>query len=387
MLKARTPTQPPPKGEGQEVVLPAVGVLSGPQTVSSKGEGQEVAIPIVDVLSGPQTVFPQGEGQEMALSVVDVLSEQEVALPVVGAVSGQQKVSPPSGGTEGGVLDLLFAQFNALHTSPAQIDTLKQTILQLAVMGRLVPQDPTDEPASRLLERIADARNSWISDGKKQGYREAKVLERKSKQPLPQLPSSVRLPNGWQWTTVLHANCIVVDCHNKTAPYIEHGIPLIRTSNIRNRGFRWKNLKYISQKTYEYWSRRCPPMAGDILFTREAPIGEASIVPDNMTLCMGQRMMLIRPFHELLSNKYLLYVMTSPNFLARLTESSIGATVKHLRVGAVETAALPLPPFKEQKRIVAKVDELLGMCDRLAAGLVSAETARTQLLDALLARA
>ena len=122
----------------------------------------------------------------------------------------------------------------------------------------------------------------------------------------------------------------------------------------------------ISEETYAYWARRMPPKAGDIFFTREAPMGEAAIVPDGERVCLGQRTMLIRLFEELFNNRYLLYVIQSPSFQARMTEAAIGMTVKHLRVGGVEDLVIPVPPRDEQDQIVRIVDGLFGLCDQHA---------------------
>jgi type I restriction enzyme S subunit len=109
-----------------------------------------------------------------------------------------------------------------------------------------------------------------------------------------------------------------------------------------------------------------PPKGGDIFFTREAPMGEAAIVPDGEKVCLGQRSMLIRLFPDLFNNRFLLYVIQSPSFQTRMIEVAIGMTVKHLRVGGVEDLFVPVPPKAEQDQIVAIVDALFGMCDRYA---------------------
>lgn len=98
-------------------------------------------------------------------------------------------------------------------------------------------------------------------------------------------------------------------------------------------------------------------------------MGEAAIVPDGEKVCLGQRSMLIRLFPDLFSNRFLLCVIQSPGFQARMIEAAIGMTVKHLRVGGVEDLVVPVPPKTEQDRIVAIVDELFRMCDHYAAQL------------------
>jgi type I restriction enzyme S subunit len=189
----------------------------------------------------------------------------------------------------------------------------------------------------------------------------------------------VVLPEHWTWATLLQVSKAVVDCHNKTAPYVSEGVHLIRTTDIRNGRMDLANTRKISEETYAYWARRMPPQSGDIFFTREAPMGEAAIVPEGERVCLGQRSMLIRLFPELFSNRFLLYVIQSPSFQARMTEAAIGMTVKHLRVGGVEDLVIPAPPKAEQNQIVAIVDELFRTCDHYAAQLSRKQRIATNL--------
>jgi len=195
------------------------------------------------------------------------------------------------------------------------------------------------------------------------------------------------LPPSWKCIQLIQICRVLVDCHNKTAPYRDAGIPIIRTTNVRNREFLENNLKYVDQDTYNYWSRRCPPEPGDIIFTREAPMGEALIIPEGAKWCLGQRTMLIRPMHEFVSNEYLLLALTEPNLLERASENAVGLTVKHLRVGDVESLSIPLPPLNEQHRIVKRVNDLLAICNQITALLQCSQANQTLLSNVLARRA
>lgn len=95
--------------------------------------------------------------------------------------------------------------------------------------------------------------------------------------------------------------------------------------------------------------------------------------------------MLIRTIPELMNRKYLLYSLMSPDLMDRVQDKPVGATVQHLRVGGVETLLTPIPPLAEQKRIVAKVDQLMGLCDELEAQLRLAEETSRKVAEALVA--
>lgn len=279
----------------------------------------------------------------------------------------------------------LAEHFHTLFTTESSIDALKQSLLQLAVMGKLVPQDPTDEPASELMVRLRQERSEWLLS-KQDSAPECKTMLRKLSS-LSEASPPFPLPDSWQAVHLIDCSRMLVDCHNKTAPCASEGIPIIRTSNIRNREFRFDDLKYVNDETYEYWSRRCPPEPGDIMFTREAPMGEAAIIPDGAKFCLGQRTMLVRPMHDYIDNRYLLITLTEPHLLERASTDAIGSTVKHLRVGDVEQLNIPLPPLAEQHRIVAKVDQLMVLCDQLRTRLTQARQLNEQLASALVEQA
>ena len=279
----------------------------------------------------------------------------------------------------------IAAHFDTLFTTEASIDALKQTLLQLAVMGKLVPQDPNDEPASELIKRLRTDRSTWLSENQHNNP-ECKTMQKKLAA-LPNAEAPFILPSSWATVHLINCCRLLVDCHNKTAPYSYSGIPIIRTSNIRERKFRMEDLKYVSEDTYKFWSRRCLPEPADIMFTREAPMGEAAIIPLGAKYCLGQRTMLIRPMHEFIFNEYLLITLTEPHLLERSSDSAIGSTVKHLRVGAVEQLNIPLPPLVEQHRIVAKVNELMVICDQLKDRITDANQLQQKLADVVIEQA
>lgn len=279
----------------------------------------------------------------------------------------------------------LAEHFDTLFTTDASIDKLKQAILQLAVMGRLVEQDPNDEPADTLLARLGKERQKWLEDTQDKNPESGAMIRKLKKLNSPHPPFD--LPEGWKAAHLIQLSKILVDCHNKTAPYVKDGIPIIRTSNVRERKFRLHDLKHVSNETYEYWSRRCPPEPQDIIFTREAPMGEAAIIPEGAKWCLGQRTMLIRPMLDHINEEYLLLTLTEPSLLRRATEKAIGSTVKHLRVGDVEKLAIPVPPLGEQDRIVKRANKLMALCDQLKTRLSDAGETRTHLAEAVVTQA
>ena len=269
-----------------------------------------------------------------------------------------------------------------LAARPDQIKMVRQTILSLALRGRLVPQDSSDEPADVLLHQIEQHRAKLLNQGYPNPGEARTQLLKQQKQFLPE---GLRpLPIGWQWATLMQCSALVVDCHNKTAPYSTAGVILLRTTNIRDGRLNLNEPKFVDEQTYARWSARCQPEPGDILITREAPMGEVCIVPQGMRICLGQRMMLTRPVPNTLDPRFLLYSLRDPSLMDRVQDKPVGATVQHLRVGGVETLLVAIPPIEEQRRIVAKVDELMALCDRLEAQLTMAQTETSRLLESVL---
>lgn len=275
----------------------------------------------------------------------------------------------------------LAENFELLFEGSEDVVAFKGLILDLAVSGELLSiEHRHPSSGADLLGAIASRRIEWSRVSVGQEQKEALAMLKKLRTQKIATPDTV-LPENWAWATLLQVSQAVVDCHNKTAPYVSEGIHLIRTTDIRNGRMYLSNTKKISEETYAYWARRMPPKGGDIFFTREAPMGEAAIVPDGERVCLGQRSMLIRLFPELFSNRFLLCVIQSPSFQARMREAAIGMTVKHLRVGGVEDLVVPVPPRADQDRIVSIVDELFRLCDHYAAQLSRKQRIATNLAD------
>jgi type I restriction enzyme S subunit len=273
-------------------------------------------------------------------------------------------LEPPSLHRQREIVAEIDKQFSRLDEAVANLQRVKANlkrykaaVLKAAVEGRLVETEASIarregrgyETGEQLLRRVlVDRKTNWAGKGK---YVEPA---------MPDLGSLPALPEGWIWATAEAVCAPVVDCHNKTAPYVNSGIPLVRTTNIRDGQLLMEGMRFVDQSTYEFWSRRCPPAPGDVLFTREAPMGEACIVPAGMTVCLGQRTMLMRPSPAITAS-FLLAALMSPVIADLIDRVAVGSGVKHLRVGDVERLPIPLPPMAEQLRIVAELDRLLSV--------------------------
>jgi len=274
-------------------------------------------------------------------------------------------------------IEELFSELDkgieSLKTAREQLKVYRQALLKHAFEGKLTEQWRKEnagklETADQLLEVIQSERLSYLELKISDGDKEAKRYLNKIKKNSVDYPDKT-LPEEARWVNLLEICSLIVDCHNKTAPYQDSGIYLIRTPCIRNGKIHLNDeARFVSEETYAYWSRRCPPESGDVIFTREAPMGEAGIVPEGVKLCMGQRMMLMRPPTQI-DSRYLLYAFMEPTFRSRMTKDSVGTGVKHLRVGDVEKLCIPLFSFQEQEQIISILDAQLSVLDEQEAGI------------------
>ena len=177
---------------------------------------------------------------------------------------------------------------------------------------------------------------------------------------VPLKPSGISwlgdIPAHWEFRRVKQVCLRIVDCKNRTPQMIDGGeCTVVRTTNIRNGKFNLKGSYQTDRYNFEIWTERGAPKAGDVFFTREAPVGEACLVPDMPGLCMGQRMMYFRPDPESLDAEFLLYSIYGPVGRTYLENAVNGSTVGHLRLGQVGAIPLLCCPLVEQRRIVEHI--------------------------------
>jgi type I restriction enzyme S subunit len=278
--------------------------------------------------------------------------------------------------------DASFA-LDALPTLTARVDqikTLRQTLLNLAVRGKLVPQDPSDEPASELLKRIARERAN-----------KAKAAKVRTKRPVS-LANNGRgagLPSGWgiqalgnlvDPTATISYGVLV------PGPDTEDGVPFVRAQDLSLSGHPPRPNKTISRQVEAPYART-RLKGGEILLCVVGSIGKVGVAPASWVGAnIARAVARIMPVDEI-SSQYLLVAMRSDqvqNYFAEATRTLAQPT---LNVGLIEVLPVPVPPHAEQRRIVDKVDELMALCERLEASLTTADDTRRRLLDALLAEA
>ncbi|EHG6000368.1 MULTISPECIES: restriction endonuclease subunit S [Escherichia] len=264
--------------------------------------------------------------------------------------------------------------FDTLFTTEASVDALKQTILQLAVMGKLVPQDPSDEPASELLNRIAQEKAQLVKDGK--------IKKQKPLPPISDEEKPFELPEGWEWSYLSDIG-ILARGRSKHRPrndptlYADGTIPLVQTGDVaRSNGCintysALYNQLGLSQS--KLWNK------GTLCITIAANIADSGIL--NFDACFPDSVVGFTPYENEIPVLYFHYfMMTIKSTLEKFAPST---AQKNINIDILSQLFFPCPPLEEFHRIVDKVQNLLSVCDVLKAYIQSAQQTQLHLADAL----
>ena len=233
---------------------------------------------------------------------------------------------------------------------------LRQKILDLAIHGKLVPQDPNDEPASVLLERIRAEKERLIKEGKiKKGKKSAKTSDK------PHYP--FELPKGWVWTTVEDV-CSKIGSGStpKGSNYSKEGIPFFRSQNVYNSGIVMSDIKYISDEIHQMMIGT-EVVANDLLLNiTGGSLGRCAVIPSNFEKGnVSQHVCILRP---IVIKPEFLHCFILSSFFAKSMKIT-GSGREGLPKYNLEKMLLPLPPEQEQERIVAETKRLQSFVDEL----------------------
>ena len=259
------------------------------------------------------------------------------------------------------------------------ISKLRELILELAVRGKLVPQDTNDEPASLFLEKIAVEKAELIKKGE---IRKSKSLPKISKKEQP-----FDLPLGWEW---IHINEIVglengdrgKNYPNKSA-LVDKGIPFINAGQLEGGVVSKKELSYITQGRFDILNGG-KFRNGDILFCLRGSLGKCALVSNFGIGAIASSLIIMRPIMSRLEH-FIMLVLNSTLTKIIISKYNNGTAQPNLSGADLAKFPVPLPPLAEQHRIVAKVDELMMLCDQLEQQTEASIEAHATLAEVLLA--
>ena len=260
---------------------------------------------------------------------------------------------------------------------------LKNSILQMAIEGKLVPQDPSDEPASVLLERIREEKHKLIAEGKAKfpkggesiiyigsdGSPYEKRADARGRESEPvciegETPFAV-LPKGWCWARL---SSFFTKMGSGSTPvggrkvYQDEGPMLIRSQNVHNKGLRLDDVAHFSHSLFI--KRGSHVLPNDMLLNiTGASIGRCAIVPNTFgDADVNQHVLIMRPVLQIVSG-YLHAAIISPLVQSAIMVGQVGATKEGLSAAKAADLLIPLPPLAEQRRIVGRVGELMPLVE------------------------
>jgi type I restriction enzyme S subunit len=267
------------------------------------------------------------------------------------------------------------ANFDILFTTEESVDLLKQTILQLAVMGKLTQQNPSDEPASELLKQIAKEKARMVKEGKI-----------KKQAPLPEITDGEKpfdLPVGWEWVRPDDFSTKITDGEHFRPQTQNDGVYFLSAKDIRADGVSLDEPLFISKETAEAALQRCNPERGDILIvSRGATVGRMCTVNIDDIFCLLGSVILIKPV-KLINSEYLKVVMKTPHTINQLVSASGSTAQPAIYLRDLKKITFPIAPLAEQHRIVSKVDELFALCDTLKERIIESQEIKVKLAEAV----
>ena len=262
-------------------------------------------------------------------------------------------------------LDILNASFPEL---------LKKSILQEAVQGKLVPQDPNDEPASVLLERIRAEKQALIKAGKIKKDKNESIIFRRDNSHYEKRGSEevciddeipFEIPDTWEWCRLGNILTKLTDGTHSTPKYTNTGIPFISVKDISSGKLNFNDCKYISIDEHQELYSRCNPELNDILLTKVGTTGIPVIVDTEKQFSLFVSVALLKFNNELIFNKYVVQLINSPLVQKQVIKNTRGVGNKNWVMRDIANTLIAIPPSNEQHRIVAKLDEYFILINQI----------------------
>ena len=253
-------------------------------------------------------------------------------------------------------------------------DRLKKSILQEAVQGKLVPQDPNDEPAAVLLERIRAEKQRLIAEGKIKKDKHESVIFRRDNSHYEKRGSEevciddeipFEIPDTWEWCRLGNILTKLTDGTHSTPKYTNTGIPFISVKDISSGKLNFNDCKYISIDEHQKLYSRCNPELNDILLTKVGTTGIPVIVDTEKQFSLFVSVALLKFNNELIFNKYVVQLINSPLVQKQVIKNTRGVGNKNWVMRDIANTLIAIPPSNEQHRIVAKLDEYFILINQI----------------------
>lgn len=244
---------------------------------------------------------------------------------------------------------------------------LKNSILQLAVQGKLVEQRAEEGTARELLEQIKLEKDQLIKDKK----------IKKSK-PLPEITEDeipFEIPESWKWVRLIDLCSLISDGTHKTPTYVEYGVPFISVKDISSGVMDFSNVKYITQEEHQKLISRCKPEMNDVLLCRIGTLGKAIKICTDKEFSIFVSLGLLKLIEADVAD-YIVHVINSGYGYRWIDDNKVGGGThtNKINLDTLRGMPIPVPPLEEQHRIVAKIEEILPYIDQYDKAYTKLET-------------
>ena len=271
---------------------------------------------------------------------------------------------------------------------------LKNSILQWAIQGKLVPQDPNDEPASILLERIREEKARLVKEGKiKKDKNESIIFRGDDNSHYEKFADGTvkciddeipfEIPQSWCWCRFSAIYRLLTDGTHNTPKYTETGIPFISVKDMSSGKLSFSNTKFISEEEHKILSARCCPEYGDLLISKVGTTGIPLIIDTDKEFSIFVSLALIKFFPNHIDSKFLIHLINSPLVQEQVKRDTRGVGNKNWVLTAISNTLLAIPPLVEQKRIVSKIEEIMPIADKYEKSQEALDRLNTEIYDKL----
>jgi type I restriction enzyme S subunit len=260
--------------------------------------------------------------------------------------------------------------FHKSYTIPPA--DLRKSILTLAVQGKLIPQEPKDEPVKESLSRNDQRRRTTAKRDRRADDANQTLLSAEDRWETVET---------WEWRGLADL-VLFVDYRGKTPSKVAEGVRLLTAKNVRKGQINLVPEEFLSDEEYKAWMTRGVPKAGDVLFTTEAPMGNAAVVELTERFALAQRVICFQSYGAI-DPQFLVLQISSDQFQFILDKNGTGVTAKGIKASKLKRLPIAVPPLAEQRRIVAKVGQLMALVDELETQLAASRTTAAKLLDAI----
>ena len=253
-------------------------------------------------------------------------------------------------------------------------EQLKASILQRAMEGKLVPQNPNDEPASELLKRIKAEKEKLISEGKiKRDKKETEIFrgddgkhyEKFADGSTQEIDIPYDIPENWEWVRLENITRLINDGTHSTPSYTETGIPFLSVRDISSGTLDFSNTKYISVEEHAILSKRTKPEMNDILLSKVGTTGIPVKVDTDKEFSIFVSLALLK-FTSSINVDFMVHLIKSPVIFKQSKLGTRGVGNKNLVLQTIKNFLFPLPPLSEQQRIVEAIESALEKVDEYA---------------------